>query len=38
MEIKNIKKDAIRENVEIIIYKICSQLARKLNVQDAISV
>jgi hypothetical protein len=38
MEIKNIKKDAIRENAEIISYKICSQLAGKLNVQDAISV
>jgi len=38
MEIRNIKEDAIIENAEIIAYKICSQLAGKLNAQDAISV
>ena len=38
MEIRNIKEDAIIENAEIISYKICSQLAGKLNAQDAISV
>jgi ferritin-like metal-binding protein YciE len=37
-EIRNIKEDAIIENAEIIAYKICSQLAGKLNAQDAISV
>ena len=37
MEIRNIK-DAIVENAEIIAYKMCSQLADKMNAQDAISV
>lgn len=38
MEIRNIKEDAIVENAEIIAYKMCSQLAGKMNAQDAISV
>ena len=38
MEIRNIKEDAIVENAEIIAYKMCSQLADKMNAQDAISV